>query len=300
MNDAQRSLVELGRALKAERYRFVTPTPETVRRVRDRSPHPARTLREVFGYSRPFSPDILPPALRALLFASGEVQSTLEGHRATVRFSSLGDDLYVHSAFPTTENDAVFFGPDTYRFCRFLQQNAPAARRVVDIGTGSGAGALCLRARAEKLVLADISARALALAEVNAALAGVECELVSSDVLASVDGNLDLILANPPYMRDPEARLYRDGGGDHGEGLSVRIVREALDRLAPGGTLLVYTGATIVNGQDTFYRQIEPLLRPLEHHYEEIDPDVFGEELETPLYADAERIAAVGLQVHLR
>ena len=30
-------------------------------------------------------------------------------------------------------------------------------------------------------------------------------------------------------------------------------------------------------------------------HYEEIDPDVFGEELENPAYAEVERIAAVVL-----
>jgi hypothetical protein len=31
--------------------------------------------------------------------------------------------------------------------------------------------------------------------------------------------------------------------------------------------------------------------------YAEVDPDVFGEELETPAYADADRIAAVVLTV---
>ena len=59
---------------------------------------------------------------------------------------------------------------------------------------------------------------------------GMAVRLVRSDVLAAVDGAPDLIVANPPYMRDHAARAYRDGGGSHGEELSLRIAREALAR----------------------------------------------------------------------
>jgi hypothetical protein len=100
-------------------------------------------------------------------------------------------------------------------------------------------------------------------------------------------------------MRDAGGRLYRDGGGDFGEQLSVRIVREALPRLAAGGTLVVYTGAAIVDGRDRFLDSVLPDLRArsLQYAYEELDPDVFGEELEQPHYAGVDRIAAVGLRV---
>ena len=141
------------------------------------------------------------------------------------------------------------------------------------------------------------------LARVNAALAGVRVELVQSDILQSVDGEFDLIVANPPYMQDVAARTYRHGGGDYGEALSARIVREALPRLAPGGTLLLYTGSAIVNGFDTFLQSVQPTLAALagscEVVYAELDPDVFGEELETPAYASVERIAAVALTVRV-
>jgi methylase of polypeptide subunit release factors len=219
-----------------------------------------------------------------------------------VRFSSLGEHLFVHSAFPTRDNDSVFFGPDTYRFCAFLRAHAGAARRVVDIGCGSGAGGIELAARCERVVLSDINTRALELARVNAALAGVNAEVVASDVLEGVDGNFDLIIANPPYMRDSAGRLYRDGGGDHGEALALRILRDGLSRLTPNGVLLLYTGAPIVAGRDTFMARAAPLLR--EHDvvasYEELDPDVFGDELDSPLYSGVERIAAVGLRVRRR
>src|SRR5690606_1800990 len=132
--------------------------------------------------------------------------------------------------------DAVFFGPDTYRFCAFVAREAPHARFVVDVGCGSGAGGI-VAARAsgaQKLVLADVNPRALCLSEVNATLAGQGAALVESDVLSHVSGAPDLVVANPPFMRDPSRRAYRDGGGSYGEALSVRIAREALARLAPG------------------------------------------------------------------
>lgn len=37
--------------------------------------------------------------------------------------------------------------------------------------------------------------------------------------------------------------------------------------------------------------------RTVQYHYEELDPDVFGEELEHPPYIEADRIATVVLHV---
>jgi methylase of polypeptide subunit release factors len=123
-----------------------------------------------------------------------------------------------------------------------------------------------------------------------------------SDVLRDVDGQFDLIVSNPPYMRDSDARTYRDGGADYGAELSSRIVADALPRLVAGGTLIVYTGSAIVRGRDTFRARIEPALRRCSGTivYEELDPDVFGQALDERAYADVERIAAVGLRVRVR
>jgi SAM-dependent methyltransferase len=317
MEPASLALLELARTLVRDGYRFVTPTPETHRRVVARRER-ARDLRDVFGWSLPFAPSLLPPALLALLHQADAVRSVGDDLRARVRFSTLGDGrsdaLYVHSAFPTDEVDAVFFGPDTYRFCSFLRRAAPRATTVVDIGCGTGAGGLVAAraAGATRVVLADVNQRALGFARINAALAAERehalgqasnaatdrsVEVTHSDVLASIDGELDLIVANPPYMRDEAARAYRDGGGNFGEALSLRIAREALARLAPGGTLLLYTGAAVVAGEDVFRAALAPLLGDYPHAYEELDPDVFGEELEQPGYQRVERIAAVALSV---
>jgi len=77
----------------------------------------------------------------------------------------------------------------------------------------------------------------------------------------------------------------------------VRIAAESLKRLAPGGQLLLYTGVAMVDGEDPFLAELQPLLAApgFDWSYAEIDPDVFGEELERPVYAHIDRIAAVGL-----
>ncbi|HEY6877989.1 MAG TPA: class I SAM-dependent methyltransferase [Polyangiales bacterium] len=301
MDQAAQALLELGRALAAAHYTFVTPTPQTHQRVMARC-ELARDLRDVFGWSRPFEPHLLPEPWLALLEAAGALQREGGRMRSKVRFSTLDGGLYVHSAYPTDAADSVFFGPDTYRFSAFIRRMARPASRVVDIGCGTGAGGLVAAraADADELVLADINPRALAYSEVNVQLAQPSppvVRYVESDILFGVEGRFDLIVANPPYMRDAGGRTYRDGGGDYGEALSVRMAREALGRLAPNGSLLLYTGAAIVDGQDSFLRALRPWLENWPFSYEELDPDVFGEELAQRGYERVERIAAVGLAV---
>ena len=273
-------LAKLGRALRDAGYAFITPTPATHQRILARGGQ-ARTLRDVFGWSRPFPPQLLPEIQLALLEEAGALERAGLLLRSRVRFSSLGPLLLAHSAYPTTAPDAVFFGPDT----------------LADVGCGTGAGGLLLASRAASVELLDVNAKALAFARANCELNEVAARVCASDVLSGGSEGVDLVIANPPYLADDAGRTYRDGGGALGTGLSVRIVREALDRLRPGGRLLLYTATPVIEGEHVLWPQLEPLLRGLRHDYLELDPDVFGEELERPAYARVERIAVIGLDV---
>jgi methylase of polypeptide subunit release factors len=199
----------------------------------------------------------------------------------------------------------VFFGPDTYRFVRLLRSSladlsGKEKLQVVDVGCGSGAGGIYtvkLLGAGVELTVADISQRALEYSAVNAAINGTVADTVLSDALDKIEHGIDVIIANPPYLVDDEQRLYRHGGGDSGLGVATRIVEEALVKLRPGGRLVLYTGTPIVEGVDLFFQTVHPVLQLYWQHfvYEEIDPDVFGEELLRSAYAKAERIAVVGL-----
>lgn len=302
-----RALLHLGRRLQADGYRFITPTPLTHQRVIARGDNaPAVDMRGIFGWSRPFEAQVFEAAEWQALQQAGIVVKAHGLWHSTVRWSTLGPLLLAHSAFPTDEADSVFFGPDTYRFAgvidECLRQRLAPIRRAVDIGCGSGAGALLVAlARHEADVLAvDINPQALRLSAVNAELAeAANVSVYHSDVLDGVDGCFDLILANPPYMRDSQQRAYRHGGGELGEALSLRILREALPRLEREGTLVLYTGVAIVDGRDPFLEAARASLisDAFGWTYRELDPDVFGEELEKPGYEQVERIAAVVLTV---
>ncbi len=62
--DADGALLRLAAAVRATGYRFTTVTPATHARVNARPGNAgARGLEDVFGWSRPFRPEILPPAL---------------------------------------------------------------------------------------------------------------------------------------------------------------------------------------------------------------------------------------------
>ena len=300
--DADR-LVVLARAVQATGYEFVTPTPATHARVNARAGNAwAADLRGVFGWSRPFRAGLLPPQIMDAMTAAGVLARHREGWRSLVRLSTLDGLLFLHSAYPTEAPDAVFFGPDTYRFARAIVGAMDrTVGRAVDIGCGAGPGAILI-ARDHGLAsvfAVDINDNALVLTRANAALAGVTVEPVNSDLLTGLTGTFDLIVANPPYLVDPASRTYRHGGGDLGAGLSLAILESGMTRLAPGGTLLLYTGAAIVNGRDPLRDAAADRLAGsgLCWSYHEVDPDVFGEELEGGAYASAERIAAVVLTI---
>ena len=250
MDTVDASLVELGRLLLDAGYRFTAVTPATHRRVNARPQNAeARDARGVFGWSRPFRPDVLPARWVELLDEAGLL--TREGGllRSQIRFASVGSQLFVHSAFPASGRGEVDFGPDTYRFISFLDREVTEVGRAVDVGCGTGAAGLLLAARAERVVLADLNPLALRFARVNAALDETRgVEFLEGDALEAVHGAFDCVVANPPYLVDGV------GHGTSGIEQSVRIVRDAMERLAMGGRLFLYTATPVVDGRGSAVR----------------------------------------------
>jgi len=306
VNDTS-ALLDLLRLLERRGYRFVTPTPASharvVARAERKEPRDATCM---LGWSLPFR-DGLDPEVEELLRAAGAVDRHDEHRwRSTVRVSSLHDRLFLHSAYPTEAEDAVFFGPDSYRFADLIRAELIAdplevGARVLDIGTGSGVGGVvtALATDEAQVTMTDINPAALRLARVNAAAAGITPLLVESADLTAIVHPIDLATANPPYIVDNSERAYRHGGGMHGCQVALDMARMAVERLAPGGRLILYTGSAIVDGGDPLHAALATLASEAESalRYRELDPDVFGEELSGPAYADVDRIALVAAVV---
>lgn len=297
------ALIELLGKLKARGYRFITVTPKSHASVIGRpGREQARTMEDALGWSLVFATHVLPDDVRNCLRRADMIDRNGGVWHSRLRVSSLGEDLLLHSSYPSESEDAVFFGPDSYRFAdviaaELVLQLPPLTPRVVDIGAGAGVGGLTVAriCPEAEIILCDINPAAVRLARINMAAAGVAATVVASNGLEQVDGGFDLAVIGPPYIASPEGPPYRDGGSNHGAQVALELSAEAIDRLNPGGRLILYTGSPIIAGKDRLRATLAQLAGDFgaSLSYREIDPDVFGEELARPIYRDVERIALV-------
>lgn len=142
-----------------------------------------------------------------------------------------------------------------------------AVPRIVDVGTGSGCIAIALAREipGATVIATDLSSHALDVARRNASRHSVSDRVtfVETSFLDGVDGNVDVIVSNPPYVPSvsepgltPEVRDYEPpvalyGGTDGLEALRS-VLEGAAEKLARGGLLVMEFGC----GQDDCVRQL--------------------------------------------
>jgi release factor glutamine methyltransferase len=134
-----------------------------------------------------------------------------------------------------------------------LARLGDTSARVADVGTGSGAVAITLALRAPLIDVwaSDTCANALRVASLNADRLGARLHLVHGDLLDGLPRDLDLIVANLPYLApdtagyedEPPAAVFSTGDGlDHYR----RLLAGAGDHLAAtGGVILQFDGQVL-------------------------------------------------------
>jgi len=108
---------------------------------------------------------------------------------------------------------------------------------ILDLCTGSGAIGLRLKSEypSNNVTLSDISAKALEVASKNRDKLNLECDIIQSDLFEKISNKYDLIISNPPYIKEgeeiedivknnePSMALY---GGKDGLDYYERILKE--------------------------------------------------------------------------
>lgn len=144
---------------------------------------------------------------------------------------------------------------DTEILCEAALERLSDGKRVLDIGTGSGALAVSLKALCPgcDVTAVDVSETALTIARENARRNGVQVRFLRSDCFGALAGErFDMIVSNPPYIsqeemlqlmpevrQEPELALF---GGEDGLSFYRRIAQEAPAYLNEGGWLLFEIG----------------------------------------------------------
>ena len=129
----------------------------------------------------------------------------------------LGEAEFCGLTFKVNEN-VLIPRPETEEHVNYIVSNSINSdnkSRILDIGTGSGAIAVSLSKQIESQTYAvDISSLALELARQNAKQNGVAIDFTIVDILnrndwSNIPDNLDIIVSNPPYVRNIEKELMK-------------------------------------------------------------------------------------------
>lgn len=167
----------------------------------------------------------------------------------------LGYEYFFEHRFKVTK-DTLIPRPETEELVALcLSMNEGKTKKVVDIGTGTGAIAISLKlARPDWYVIAlDISKEALCVAEENAENLQASIKFTQSDVLSAISEKQDIIISNPPYISqsewdlmdesvrtsEPKLALFAEN-----DGLAIyqKIASESRELLQPTGMIFLEIG----------------------------------------------------------
>ena len=151
--------------------------------------------------------------------------------------------------------DVLIPRQDTETLVEEVLKNLHDGMRILDLCTGSGCILLSLLRYSNDCegVGADLSKKALAVAEENAGSLGLTAEFVQGDLFEPVTGKFEIIASNPPYIpsdviptlmeevREHDPLMALDGKED-GLYFYREIIGQASEYLYPGGMLFLEIG----------------------------------------------------------
>lgn len=186
----------------------------------------------------------------------------VEKARRDGRTKFLGVELLVSPGALVPRPETELLGRTALRLLADMPSRADGTLRIVDMCCGSGNLACALAAADTRIhgLAADLTDECVALARRNAIHVGVadRVRVFQGDLFAAlpageIDGNIDMIVCNPPYIstgrlaKDRAALLESEpieafNGGPYGISVHQRVIKDAKDVLRAGGKLLFEIG----------------------------------------------------------
>lgn len=112
--------------------------------------------------------------------------------------------------------DVLIPRPETEELIGWILESGQLFENILDIGTGSGCIALALKhhLKDSSVYACDISRKALETARKNAMLNNLDITFIQADILKDKELQItvkpDLIVSNPPYVRESEKQFMAD------------------------------------------------------------------------------------------
>lgn len=133
--------------------------------------------------------------------------------------------------FPFVVNEHVLIPrPETEELVEWIVKHSieTSEINILDIGTGSGCIAVSLAKHfpKAKIYALDVSEKAIETAKHNAKINNVEVTFIEADILniqSIEDLEFDIIVSNPPYVRDQEKLMMKPNVLDHEPHLALFV-----------------------------------------------------------------------------
>jgi release factor glutamine methyltransferase len=177
-----------------------------------------------------------------LLCAPIWANSYLKGNYLPQNPISSGAPLRIDPCLVFQDCDEVYAPrEDTFLLIKAIEVSGH--EKVLEIGCGSGLVSLHLAKAGAEVWAVDVNPAAVECTRRAAAANHIPVQVGISDLFSEVRGRFDLIVFNPPYLKEDEHPLNAIdrswAGGRTGTEVLGRFLREAPDHLAPDARILV-------------------------------------------------------------